>query len=79
LLDAPYTFSVVNGRVNINGESLSREQLATEAKVTRSYAGRILRLAALAPDIVDGIVRDRLVVDRSPAFALPWPAHQVTP
>jgi hypothetical protein len=46
----------------IAGEIYSREQLATEAKVTRSYAGRILRLAALSPDIVDGIVRDRLVV-----------------
>jgi ParB-like chromosome segregation protein Spo0J len=49
----------------IAGEIYGREQLATEAKVTRSYAGRILRLVALSPDIVDGIIRDRLIVDRS--------------
>jgi hypothetical protein len=49
----------------IAGEIYCKEQLATEAKLNSSYVGRILRLAALSPDIVDGIVRDRLVVDRS--------------
>jgi hypothetical protein len=47
------------------GEIYCKEQIATEAKLNSSYVGRILRLAALSPDIVDGIVRDRLVADRS--------------
>jgi hypothetical protein len=49
----------------IAGEIYCKEQLATEAKLTSSYVGRIFRLATLAPDIVDGVVRDRLVADRS--------------
>jgi site-specific DNA recombinase len=49
----------------IAGEVYSTKQLARETKLNSSYVSRILRMAALSPDIVDAIIRDRLVADRS--------------
>ena len=40
------------------GEIYSIQQLASEAKLNSRYAARTLRLAALAPEIVDGIIHD---------------------
>ena len=47
------------------GEIYSIEQLAAEAKLNPRYAGRILRLAALSPSLVDDVVLDRYTGDRS--------------
>ncbi len=41
------------------------EQLASEAKLNSRYAARILRLATLSPEIVDGIVHDTSVAGHS--------------
>jgi hypothetical protein len=45
----------------IAGEIYSIEQLASEVKLNSRYAARILRLATLAPEIVDGIIHDTSV------------------
>ena len=42
----------------IAGEIYSIQQLASEAKLNSRYAARILRLAAMAPEIVDEIIHD---------------------
>jgi site-specific DNA recombinase len=49
----------------IAGEIYSIEQLAAEAKLNPRSASRILRLAALSPDLVDDVVLDRYTGDRS--------------
>ena len=41
----------------IAGEIYSKDQLATEANMNASYVGRILRLGALSPDMVDAVSR----------------------
>ena len=50
------------------GEASSLTELASRAGVTRPYVGRILKLAFLAPDIVEAILQGRqppaLTVDR---------------
>jgi site-specific DNA recombinase len=46
------------------GEIYSIRQLAGEAKLNVRYAARILRLAALSPDIVHEVIRDGGVADR---------------
>jgi hypothetical protein len=43
----------------IDGEIYSKEQLASEAKLNASYAGRILRLAALRPASINAVVHQR--------------------
>jgi len=45
------------------GEIYSIQHLATEAKLSSRYAARILRLAALSPEIVDGVVHDGSMAD----------------
>ena len=47
------------------GEVDSIQQLASEAKLSSRYAGRILRLAALSPEIIDEVVQQGLLADRS--------------
>jgi DNA invertase Pin-like site-specific DNA recombinase len=49
----------------IAGEIYSVQQLATEAKLNSRYAVRILRLVALSPEIVDGLVHDGSMADYS--------------
>ena len=49
----------------IAGEIYSKEQLAAEANMNASYVGRILRLGALSPDMVDSVTRHRVISDRS--------------
>ncbi len=46
------------------GEIYSVQQLAAEAKLNSRYAARIFRLAALSPEIVDGIVHDGNMADQ---------------
>jgi site-specific DNA recombinase len=46
------------------GEIYSVQQLASEAKLNSRYAARILRLAGLSPEIVDGIVHDGNLADQ---------------
>jgi DNA invertase Pin-like site-specific DNA recombinase len=41
----------------IAGEIHSKEELAADAGLNASYVGRILRLAALSPDLVDSVTR----------------------
>jgi site-specific DNA recombinase len=48
----------------IAGQIYSIQQLASEAKLNSRYAARILRLAALSPEIVDGIVHDGRLADQ---------------
>lgn len=43
----------------IAGEIYSIEQLAAEANLSPRYASRILRIAALSPDVVDAAIRER--------------------
>jgi site-specific DNA recombinase len=47
------------------GEIYSIQQLAFEAKLNSRYAGRILRLAALSPEIIDEVVQEGRLSDRS--------------
>jgi hypothetical protein len=47
------------------GQIYSIQQLASEAKVSSRYVVRILRLAALSPKIVDGMVHDGSMADYS--------------
>jgi hypothetical protein len=49
----------------IAGEVYCKEQLAAEANMNASYVGRILRLGALSPDIVDWAIRDHGVSENS--------------
>ena len=49
----------------IAGEVYCKEQLAAEANMNASYVGRILRLGALSPDIVDSVTRHHRISDRS--------------
>ena len=48
----------------VAGEIYSVQQLASEAKLNSRYAARILRLAALSPEIVDQVVRDGSMADQ---------------
>jgi hypothetical protein len=47
------------------GEAQSLKDIATTQKLTTSYVGRVLRLAYLAPDIIDAIVNGRQPVELS--------------
>jgi hypothetical protein len=49
----------------IAGQIYSIEQLASEAKLNSRYVVRILRLAALSPEIVEGMVHDGSMADYS--------------
>ena len=49
----------------IAGEVYCKEQLAIEANMNASYIGRILRLGALSPDMVDSVTRHHMISDRS--------------
>jgi site-specific DNA recombinase len=49
----------------VAGEIYSKEQLAAEADMNASYVGRILRLGALSPDMVDAVTRHRVIPDHS--------------
>jgi len=49
----------------IAGEIISVRQLAKEANLNARYAGRLLRLAALSPEIVEEAVRDGFMSDHS--------------
>lgn len=49
----------------IAGEIYSKEQLAAEANLNASYVGRILRLGALSPDMVDSVVRQDVISSQS--------------
>jgi site-specific DNA recombinase len=49
----------------IAGKVYCKEQLAAEANMNASYVGRILRLGALSPDIVDSVTRHHRISDRS--------------
>ena len=49
----------------IEGKVYSKEQLAAEANINASYVGRILRLGALSPDMVDSVTRHHRISDRS--------------
>ena len=49
----------------VAGQIYSVQQLATEAKLNSRYAVRILRLVALSPEIVDGLVHDGSMADYS--------------
>jgi site-specific DNA recombinase len=49
----------------IAGQIYSVQQLASEAKLNSRYATRILRLAALSPEIVEGMVHDGSMADYS--------------
>jgi hypothetical protein len=48
----------------IAGQIYSVQQLGTEAKPNSRYAARILRLVALSPEIVDGLVHDGSMADQ---------------
>jgi hypothetical protein len=41
----------------VAGDIHSKEELAAEAGLNASYVGRILRIAALSPDLVDAVTR----------------------
>jgi len=47
----------------IAGEVYSKEQLATEAGLNASYLGRLLRLIALAPEILESILQEQSIAD----------------
>jgi hypothetical protein len=49
----------------IAGDFYCKEQLAAEANLNASYVGRILRLAAFSPDLVDSVTRHGEVFDQS--------------
>jgi hypothetical protein len=49
----------------IAGEVYCKEQLAAETSMNASYVGRILRLGALSPDIVDSATRQQRISERS--------------
>ncbi len=49
----------------IAGEVYCKEQLAAEANMNASYVGRILRLGALSPDMVDSVTRLERISDHS--------------
>jgi hypothetical protein len=49
----------------IAGEVYCKEQLAAEANMNASYIGRILRLGALSPEMVDSAVRNRSLSEYS--------------
>jgi site-specific DNA recombinase len=49
----------------VAGDVHCREQLASEAKLNPSYVGRILRLGALSPEIVEGLLDESIMTDRS--------------
>ena len=49
----------------ITWEIYSKEQLATEANMNASYVGRILRLGALSPDMVDSVTHHHTISERS--------------
>jgi hypothetical protein len=46
------------------GQIYSIQQLASEAQLNSRYAARILRLAALSPEIVGEVVRDGSMADQ---------------
>jgi site-specific DNA recombinase len=48
----------------VAGQIYSIQQLASEAKLNSRYAARILRLSALSPEIVDGVVHDGRLADQ---------------
>ena len=47
----------------IAGEVYSKEQLAMEIGLNASYLGRILRLIALAPQLVESILQEQSLAD----------------
>jgi hypothetical protein len=49
----------------IAGEAYCNEQLAAEANMNASYVGRILRLGALSPGMIDFVTRHHRISDRS--------------
>ena len=42
----------------VAGQIYSIQQLASEAKLNSRYAARILRLATLSPEIVEGVIHE---------------------
>ena len=61
-----------------DGTYASVSDIARAEKIDRGYAGSVLRLTLLAPDIVEAIVAGRHPPDLSlPALLEPWPAEWV--
>lgn len=49
----------------VAGEIYAKEQLAAEAGLNASYLGRILRLIALAPELIESIVQEQAIAELS--------------
>ena len=59
-----------------DGRYVSVSDIAQAEKIDRSYAGCILRLTLLSPDIVEAIVEGRQPVEVGlPALLEPWPVE----
>jgi len=67
----------------VTGEVASLRELATQEHVAPSYIGTLIRLAFLAPDIIEAIVRGEVPVELSldrlkKGFPLDWEAQRKT-
>jgi DNA invertase Pin-like site-specific DNA recombinase len=67
----------------VTGQAASLRELATQEQVTPSYIGTLIKLAFLAPDIIEAIVRREVPVELSldrlkKGFPLDWEAQRKT-
>ena len=67
----------------VTGEVASMRELATRERVAPSYIGTLIKLAFLAPDIIEAIVRGEVPVELSlyrlkKGFPLNWAAQRIT-
>jgi site-specific DNA recombinase len=67
----------------VTGQAASLRELATQEHVTPSYIGTLIKLAFLAPDIIEAIVRGEVPVELSldclkKGFPLDWQAQRKT-
>ena len=67
----------------MTGQAASLRELATQEHVTPSYIGTLIKLAFLAPDIIEAIVRGEVLVELSldclkKGFPLDWQAQRKT-